>query len=155
MSDWGGSFGANKGRGVAFCMSFGVATAEVIKVTSTDSGIRIDKVWVAAEVGTVVDPVNIENMVQGGVNRALGHAMNAEVTYADGMVEQLNYDDCEGMRMYQAPVIEVRGLENGNHVRGIGEPMVPPAAALSNAIFAVSGRRIREMPMRNVIDFVW
>ncbi|WP_415403909.1 molybdopterin cofactor-binding domain-containing protein [Tateyamaria sp. SN3-11] len=155
MSNWGSPLGANKGRGVGFCLSFGVPTAEVIEVTNTDSGIRIDKVWVAAEVGTVVDPINFENMVQGGVVWALGHAMNSEITYSDGMVDQQNYYDFEGMRMYQTPEVEVRGLENGPHVRGMGEPMVPPAAAaLSNAIFAATGQRIREMPMNKFIDFV-
>ncbi|MEP4247098.1 molybdopterin cofactor-binding domain-containing protein [Tateyamaria sp.] len=155
MSNWGGALGPNQGRGVAFCMSFGVSTAEVIEVTNTDDGIRIDKVWVAAEVGKVVDPVAFENMVQGGIVWALGHAMNSEITYSDGMVEQQNFWDSEGMRMYQMPKIEVRGLENGEHVRGIGEPMVPPAAAaLSNAIFAATGQRIREMPMNKFVDFV-
>ncbi|WP_299153362.1 molybdopterin cofactor-binding domain-containing protein [uncultured Tateyamaria sp.] len=155
MSGWGAPLPDGKGRGVAFCMSFGVPVVEVVEVTNTDSGIRIDKVWVAAEVGTVVDPVNFENMVQGGIVWALGHAMNAEVTYSDGMVDQLNYYDYEGMRLYQTPEIMVRGLENGDHVRGMGEPMVPPAAAaLSNAIFAATGQRIREMPMNKFIDFV-
>ena len=155
MSNWGSELGPNKGRGVSFCMSFGVAVAEVIEVTNTDAGIRIDNVWVAAEVGKVVDPVNFENMVQGGVIWALGHAMNSEITYSDGMVEQSNYHAFEGMRMYQAPNIMVAGLENGEHIRGMGEPMVPPAAAaLSNAIFAATGQRIREMPMNKFIDFV-
>lgn len=156
MSGWGRSILApGTGRGVAFCMSFGVATAEVIEVTQTDAGIRIDNVWVAAEVGTVVDPVAFENMVQGGVVWALGHAMNSEITYADGMVEQRNYYDGAGMRLHQTPRIAVRGLENGAQVRGMGEPMVPPAAAaLSNAIFAATGQRIREMPMNKFIDFV-
>ena len=59
------------------------------------------------------------------------------------------------MQIDQTPEIEVRGLENGPHVRGMGEPMVPPAAAaLSNAIFAATGQRIREMPMNKFIDFV-
>lgn len=155
MSDWGAPLGPDKGRGVAFCMSFGVATAEVVEVTNTPSGIRIDKVWAAAEVGKVVDPVAFENMVQGGIVWALGHAMNAEITYSDGMVDQQNFYDYEGMRLYQTPDIMVRGLENGDQVRGMGEPMVPPAAAaLSNAIFAATGQRIREMPMNKFIDFV-
>mmetsp|Transcript_27346 Transcript_27346/g.50164 ORF Transcript_27346/g.50164 Transcript_27346/m.50164 type:complete len:747 (-) Transcript_27346:1661-3901(-) len=155
MSNWGRPVPANTGRGVAFCMSFGVPTAEVIEVTQTDSGIRIDTVWVAAEVGRVVDPVMFENVVQGGVIWALGHAMNSEITYSDGMADQQNYYDFEGMRQYQTPRIEVRGLENTAAVRGIGEPMVPPAsAALSNAIFAATGQRIREMPMNKFIDFV-
>ncbi|SPH22182.1 Isoquinoline 1-oxidoreductase subunit beta [Ascidiaceihabitans donghaensis] len=155
MSNWGAPLAANQGRGVAFCMSFGVPTAEVVEVTATEDGIRLDNVWVAADVGTVVDPVNFENMVQGGVVWGLGHAILSEITYSDGMVEQDNYDSFEAMRMYQVPNIEVAGLENADQVRGMGEPMVPPAAAaLSNAIFAATGQRIREMPMNKFIDFV-
>ncbi|MCB4379042.1 xanthine dehydrogenase family protein molybdopterin-binding subunit [Synechococcus sp. MU1644] len=155
MSNWGSDLGPNKGRGVAFCMSFGVPTAEVVEVTNMDGAIKIDKVWVAAEVGRVIDPINFENMVQGGIVWALGHAMNSEITYADGMAEQRNYYDFEGMRLSQSPEIFVRGLENGDTVRGMGEPMVPPAAAaLSNAIFAATGQRVREMPMNKHIDFV-
>ena len=155
MSSWGGELGPNKGRGVAFVESFGVPTAEVIEVTMTDAGIKIDKVWIAADVGTVVDPVNFENLVQGGVVFALGHAINSEITYADGMAEQANYWDAEGMRLRQCPEIFVCGLENGDKVRGIGEPPVPPAApALANAIFAATGQRIREMPFSKHINFV-
>jgi isoquinoline 1-oxidoreductase beta subunit len=155
MSSWSGPLGNGKGRGVAFVESFGVPVAEVIEVSATDKGIRIDKVWVAADVGRVVDPVNFENLVQGGVVWGLGHAMNCELTYADGAVQQRNFNSHEGMRLYQCPTIEVRGLENGPELRGIGEPPVPPAApALANAIFAATGKRIREMPFNKFIAFV-
>lgn len=155
MSNWGTDLGPKSGRGVAFCMSFGVSTAEVVEVTDTDDGIRIDKVYVAAEVGRVIDPVNFDNLVKGGVIWGLGHAMNCEITYSDGMAEQTNFHAFEGMRLYQCPRIEVRGLENGSKIRGIGEPPVPPAApALANAIFAATGKRIREMPFNKHIDFV-
>lgn len=155
MAGWTGPLGNGKGRGVAFVEAFGTAVAEIVEVTMTDAGIRIDKVWVAADVGKVVDPVNFENQVQGGVVWGLGHAMNCELTYANGSVQQTNYNHHEAMRMYQCPVIEVRGLENDYTVRGIGEPPVPPAApALANAIFAATGKRIREMPFNKFIDFV-
>lgn len=155
MSSWGSDLGPNKGRGVAFCMSFGVATAEVIEVSNTKNGIRIDNVYVTAEVGRVIDPINFDNLVKGGVIWGLGHAMNCETTYSDGMAEQTNYHAFEGMRLYQCPQIDVRGLENGDRIRGIGEPPVPPAApALANAIFAATGKRIREMPFNKHIDFV-
>jgi isoquinoline 1-oxidoreductase beta subunit len=155
MSGWDAPMDAGRGRGVALCVSFGVPCAEVVEVTATVDGIRIDKVYVAAEVGRVIDPVMFENQVQGGVVWALGHAMNCEITYTDGMAEQDNYYAFEGMRLDQVPEIVVKALETVDQIRGMGEPMVPPAAAaLSNAIFAATGQRIREMPMSKFIDFV-
>jgi len=155
MSSWKGPLGKGKGRGVAFVESFGTPTAEVVEVTMTDRGIRIDKVWVAVDVGKVMDPINFENQVQGGVIWGLGHAINCELTYAKGAAQQTNYNHHEAMRLYQCPDIEVRGLENDPKVRGVGEPPVPPAApALANAIFAATGKRIREMPFNKFIDFV-
>jgi len=155
MSNWKGPLGKGKGRGVAFVESFGTPTAEVVDVTMTERGIRIDNVWVVADVGKVMDPVNFENQVQGGVIWGLGHAINCELTYAKGAAQQTNYNHHEAMRLYQCPVIEVRGLENDPKVRGVGEPPVPPAApALANAIFAATGKRIREMPFNKFIDFV-
>lgn len=155
MSNWGSPLGPRQGRGVALVTSFGVPVAEVVEVTDTDNGIKIDRVWVAAEVGRVVDPVTFENVVAGGVIWGLGHAMNSEITYSDGRAEQDNYHLAEGMRLHQCPVIEVRALENSPIVRGIGEPPVPPAApALANAIFAATGTRLREMPFYNTVDFV-
>ncbi len=154
MSNWGEALPNGTGRGVALVHSFGVPTAEVVEVTATDDGIRINKVWVAADVGRVVDPVNFENIVQGGVIWGLGHAINSEITYSDGIADQTNFYTHDAMRMNQTPEIIVRGLENG-HVRGIGEPPVPPAApALANAIFAATGQRLREMPFWNHVDFV-
>ncbi len=155
MSDWGSALEKGKGRGVAFVESFGVPTAEVVEVTATADGIRIDKVFAAADVGRVLDPINFDNLVKGGVVFGLGHAMNCEITYSDGMAEQSNFDSHQAMRLYQCPQIEVRGLENGDEVRGIGEPPVAPAApALANAIFAATGKRIRELPLNKHIAFV-
>jgi len=155
MSNWSTKPGPNRGRGVAFCLSFGTPVAEVVEVLKTDSGsIKIDKVWVAAEVGKVVDPVNFDNLTKGGAVWGLGHAMNCEITYADGMAQQSNFHQHTGMRLNQCPQIEVRGLENGGKIHGIGEPPVPPAApALAAAIFAVTGKRLREMPFSKFVVF--
>ena len=154
MSNWGSPLGPNKARGIAFVESFGVPVAEVVEVSNTQQGIKIDKVFVAADVGTIVDPVNFDNHVKGGVVWGLGHAMNCEITYSDGKAQQTNYHQHEGMRLYQCPHIEVRGLESAKKVRGIGEPPVPPAApALANAIFALTGVRLREMPFNKFVTF--
>jgi isoquinoline 1-oxidoreductase beta subunit len=155
MSNWGTPLGENQGRGVAYCLSFGVPCAEVIEVTMTDDGIRLDRAFVAAEVGRVLDPVNFENQVQGGLIWGLGHAMMGEITFAEGRTEQENFDTYPFLRQYQCPDITVRGLENGESVRGVGEPPVPPAApALANAIFAATGKRLREMPFNKHVDFI-
>ena len=156
MCSWNGhDLGDNRGRGVAYGFSFGVAVATVVEVTRTDAGIKLDHVWMAADVGKVIDPVNLENLAQGGTVFGLGHAINCEITYADGMAEQTNYHAHEGMRMWQCPPIEFRALENNPKIRGFGEPPIPPSApALGNAIFAATGQRIREMPFNKHITFV-
>ncbi len=156
MSGWSGpNPQEGVGRGVAMSLSFGVACAEVVEVRVTEDGLKIENVWVAAEVGRVVDPINFDGLVKGGVVFGLGHAMLGEISFADGMREQENFDSFEVMRINQCPQIEVRGLENGAKIRGIGEPPVPPAApALANAIFAATGERLREMPFSKFVSFI-
>ena len=155
MSGWGAPMAAGGGRGVALCLSFGVPCAMVVEVRETGEGIRFDRVHVAAEVGRVLDPVNFDGLVKGGVVFGLGHAMHGQITYEGGVTEQANFDTFRAMRLYQCPEITVRGLENGARVRGVGEPPVPPAApALANAIFAATGKRLREMPFEKHIGFV-
>lgn len=155
MAGWGRDPGPNRGLGVALVHSFGVPVAEIVELEATERGIKLHDVWVVADPGTVVDPVNIENLIQGGVVWGLGHAMNSEITYRDGMAEQTNYHAAEGMRFHQCPAIHVRTLESNPHIRGMGEPPVPPAfPALGNAIFAATGQRLRETPFHKFVDFV-
>lgn len=156
MCGWDGpDLGYNHGRGVGFCMSFGVPCAQVVDVTQTEEGIRLDRVYVAVDVGDVLDPVNLEAQITGGVLFGLGHVMNCELTYADHAPEQDNFYANTGLRLYQVPEVKVKAMTNGTRIRGIGEPGVPPAApALANAIFAATGQRIRELPLNRHTDFV-
>lgn len=155
LANWQGAKPAlNKGRGVAFVKSFGVPVAQIIDVTKTASGIKIDDVYVVCDIGLVVDPVNAEAQLTGGIIWALGHAMNCELTYENYATQQHNFDKYQGMRLYQTPNIHVKMLENSEKILGIGEPGVPPAApALANAIFAATGQRIRQLPLDKEINF--
>jgi isoquinoline 1-oxidoreductase beta subunit len=154
LAGWNQPLEKGRGRGVAYHLSFGVPVAEVVEVTQTPAGIHIDRVCVAADVGTALDPRNIEAQLQGAVIFGLSAAMFGEITFADGAVQQKNFHQFESLRIHQAPRIEVKVLQSGGPLRGIGEPGVPPAApALTNAIFNAIGQRIRELPLRKHIAF--
>lgn len=155
LCNWSGTkLGDNRGRGIAYTLSFGVPVVEVIDVSNTDEGIRVDDVYVALDVGKVLDPVNLEAQVTGGAIFGIAHAMNCELTYSDYAPEQSNFHAYPGMRLRQAPRCHVRVLENAEKIRGVGEPGVPPAApALANAIFAATGKRIRELPLNKHVRF--
>lgn len=156
LSNWNAALvEENRGRGVAFCLSFGVPTAVVTEVTATDRGIKIDKVFAVVEVGEVLDPVNLEAQVFGGVLFGMAHAMNCETTYDNFAARQNNYHRYSGIRLNQVPEFKVLALKNGARIRGAGEPGVPPAApSLGNAIFAATSQRLREMPFNKHINFV-
>lgn len=155
MAGWGTPLPQGSGRGLAYVLSFGVPVAEVVQVSATPEGLRIDAVFVAAEVGRVLDPVNIEAQLQGGALWGLGHAMFAELTYADGVPRQTNFHQYLSLRLNQTPPrVQVRALQTTPEIRGIGEPAVPPAApALANAIFAATGQRVRELPLARNLKF--
>jgi isoquinoline 1-oxidoreductase beta subunit len=153
MSGWG-SAAPGRAKGVAFCMSFGVPTAQVIEVEDTPQGLRMTGAWIAADVGIALDPGNIEAQLQGGMVFGLSAAIRGEITFADGMAEQANFWDYEPLRLSQCPPIAVQVLQNQPHIRGIGEPGTPPAApALGNAIFALTGQRLRDLPFARAVAF--
>jgi isoquinoline 1-oxidoreductase beta subunit len=110
--------------------------------------------WAAVDVGIALDPSIIESQVQSGMIYGLSAAISGEITFAGGHAQQVNFWDSEPLRFAQCPPIAVRILENMPSIRGIGEPGTPPAApALANAIFALTGQRIRTLPLNKVIAF--
>ena len=156
MCNWQGrSIGEQRGRGIAFAYAHGVPVAAVIDVSVTESGVTMDEVWVTADCGTVFDVVNAEAQVTGSVIWGLAHAMNCELTYENYAPVQTNFDRFRGMRINQAPAITVKLLGQAKKVRGLGEPAMNVAApALGNAIFAATGKRIRELPFSSGVGFV-
>ncbi|MEF3047891.1 xanthine dehydrogenase family protein molybdopterin-binding subunit [Pseudotabrizicola sp. L79] len=153
MSGWG-TPRPGRALGVAYCLSFGVPTAQVIEVEQTEAGIRITGAWAAVDVGVALDPRNIEAQVSGAMVFGLSAAVRGEITFAQGRVEQPNYWDYEPLRINQLPDIQVQVLESGGPIRGIGEPGTPPAApALANALFALTGTRARSLPLSKTFSF--
>ena len=153
MSNWGSKLPANKARGIALCSSFFSFVAEVVEISQTEDGIKVDNVYIAADPGKVIDRNNFEAQMTGGALFGLSQAIGA-VTVADGMVEQSNFHDYPIPRFTQSPNFEVAILENHVGVGGAGEPGTPPfMPALGNAIFALTGKRLREMPFSDHIDF--
>ncbi|RWM21928.1 MAG: xanthine dehydrogenase family protein molybdopterin-binding subunit [Mesorhizobium sp.] len=154
MAKWGEALPAGKAKGMAFMLSFGSWVGEIVQVADTPSGIRIEKVWIAADVGTALDPGIIEAQLISAAVYGLSAAIGQEITFADGMVEQSNFHDYDAMRIFQCPAFEVAILENFHKMGGVGEVGTPPAApALANAIFALTSKRIRTLPLSKEVTF--
>jgi len=154
MADWNVAAGAGRARGVAFAVVFGVPIAQIVEIEDAAEGIAVRDVWVVADVGIALDPRNLDAQLMSGVNFGLSAAIGEKITVSHGRVEQGNYDSYTPLRMYQAPRITTRILENAPHIRGIGEPGTPCAApALANAIFALTGQRIRTLPLGDSVKF--
>ncbi len=154
MADWDKPLAKNKGRGVAFTYSFNTPVAQIIEISNSEDGLKVDKVWCALDVGTALDPRNIEAQMMSGIIYGLSAAIYGEITFENGQVVEGNFDSYDALRMATAPQIEVKTLQNKPHISGVGEPGTPPSMpALANAIFNLTGNRIRELPLKNAVEF--
>ncbi len=154
MSDWGKPAADGRAKGVAFSLNFGSWVGQVVEVSQSEDGIRIENVWCAADCGEVMDPAIFKAQVQSGIVYGLSSAMGQEITFANGEVQEGNFDSYDAMRINQCPRIEVAVLENASNMGGAGEIGTPPSLpALGNAIFALTGKRIRTLPLSNDVTF--
>jgi isoquinoline 1-oxidoreductase subunit beta len=140
---------AKKGRafGLAAHRSFNSYTAVVASVTKKKNGqLWVDEVWIAADAGTIINPDRVRAQMEGSVINGMSYILHGGVTHQNGAVEQNNYDTARIVRMAEAPrKIHVEILRTNNPPGGVGEPGLPPVApAVANAIFALTGKRMRE-----------
>jgi isoquinoline 1-oxidoreductase beta subunit len=155
MSNWGSKLPPGHARGVAYALSSGAATAQVIEISHFNAEIKLHKVYAAVDVGIALDPGIIEAQVQGSLIFGLSAAINGEITVTDSVVDQTNFHTYPLLRMDQSPPIDVRIHESREKILGVGESATPTTApALGNAIFAATGQRIRELPFGKVFRFV-
>jgi isoquinoline 1-oxidoreductase beta subunit len=138
----------NEGYGVAITECFASTVGQVVKVSKAVSGgVKIDKVWAVMDCGWYVNPDIIKAQVEGSIIMALGAATIHEITYRDGLTEQQNFYSYPMPRITDIPEIEVVIMENDGDAGGVGEPGLPAfAPALTEAVFDLTGKRIRKLP---------
>lgn len=138
----------NEGYGVAITECFETTVGHVVKVSKNlNGGIKIDKVWAVMDCGWFVNPDIIHAQVEGSIIMGIGAATTHQITFKDNVVEQHNFYDYPMPRINEIPLIEVHIMENEEDAGGVGEPGLPPLApALTNAIFDLTGTRIRKLP---------
>ncbi len=142
---------AGRYRGIAVLSSFGSYVAEVaeVSVDKKTGEVRVHRVVCAVDCGRTVNPLTIEAQMQSGIVFGLTAALKGAITINKGRVEQGNFDDYQMLRMNEMPKIEVHIVASDQPPSGIGEPGTPPIApAVCNAIFAVTRKRIRQLPIR-------
>jgi isoquinoline 1-oxidoreductase beta subunit len=147
--DWGKPMPPGRGRGVAIHESYDSIVGMIAEVTVQNGGVKVERVVIACDCGTVVNPRGVETQLEGGMIYGLSAALFGEITLKDGRVEQGNFDTYPVVRLSDAPKTEVYiSPTPGKRWGGIGEPgatMIQPA--VTNAIFAATGRRLRSLPI--------
>jgi isoquinoline 1-oxidoreductase subunit beta len=147
--DWGKPLPAGKGRGIAVHYSFRTSVAHVAQVTVGSNGnVKIDRVVCAIDCGVPINPDIIRAQMEGGVVFGLSSILHERITIKAGGAEQSNFHDYRLLRIDEMPKVEVHIVQSTESPTGIGEPVVPTVGpAVSNAIFAATGKRVRTLPL--------
>lgn len=140
----------NSGFGVAIAESFGSIVAYVVKVKVENNDYKVQNVWACVDCGMAVNPLGIENQIEGSINFTIGYIKSAQITLTNGAVDQNNFYDYEVNRLKDAPdSIKVEIINSGEKIGGIGEVGVPPMfAAIINALADATGKRYTKFPIK-------
>ncbi len=145
---WGGPLPAGRARGIAVHASFGSWCSQVAEVSIQDRAIKVHRVVCAVDCGRAVNPTTIRAQMEGGIVFGLSAALYGQITLQQGRVQQSNFHDYPVLRMDAMPQVDVHIVPSTAPPSGIGEPGTPlMAAALCNALFVLTGRRIRSVPL--------
>lgn len=146
---WGSPLPAGRARGLACHFSYRAYVAEVAEVSVSGGEVRVHKVHVVIDCGRVVNPDVVRSQMEGGVCYGLSAAMpGGEITIAEGRVQQSNFHDFHVLRLPDMPEVDVEIVPSEAPPVGAGEPGVPPIApAVANALFAITGKRVRRLPI--------
>jgi len=149
-SGWGKPLEKGHFHGVAVHESFGSFVAQVAEVSVSEEGIlKVHKVTCAIDCGLAVNPEGVKAQMESGIVFALSALLHGQITFEKGTVKQRNFHDYPILRMHETPLIETHIVQSTDKMGGAGECGVPPLApAVTNAIFAATGKRVRELPIR-------
>lgn len=150
---WGGALPEGRFRGIAVHESFGSFVAQVAEVSVSDGTVQVHRVVCAIDCGLVVNPESLVAQMESGIAYGLSAALQSEISFKDGQVQQSNFHDYQVLRMNQMPAVEVHIVPSSEKMGGAGEPGLPPIApAVSNAVFAATGKRIRRLPIGKQLE---
>ena len=150
--NWGAPLPAGHGRGIAVQESFQSVVAQVVELSIDANGkARVHKVVAAADPGEVISPDGARAQIESGIIYGLTAALFGDISIEDGAVTQTNFTDYEMVKLADSPEIDIHFVEtDGAPLGGLGEPGTPPiAAAVANAVFSATGKRLRELPLKN------
>ena len=148
-ANWGSREQDGRHLGLAVCNAFGSYVAACAEITVDDDGkLRMKRIVAATDPGFAVNPQQIEAQVEGSFVYGLSALLYGECTVKDGVIEQQNFDTYPSLRLAQMPEVETIVMPSGGFWGGVGEPTIAVAApAVLNAIFAATGKRLRQVPL--------
>ena len=129
--------------------SFGSYVAQAAEVSIEEGRIRVHRVVCAIDCGVAVNPAGVQAQMESGIVFGLSAARHSTLTLREGQVQESNFHDYPVLRMNEMPQVEVHIVPSTERMGGVGEPGTPPIApAVANAVFALTGQRLRELPLR-------